>query len=173
MGVSKCGPRPALEGGRAPRKNAASRRRYRDRRASRLCVDCSEHAGVAARCTPCAYRFYVSSGEHKGIPLYPPRYTVIELATGEDLGPWENWEEVSICLAFTKLSQGGNRDYKRCLGNGDAHRYVELYITVKRDILDVALAILGKVTLDVYLNDRAFMRDVAAAWHYKLYDLYR
>ena len=111
-GISRCGPCTALEDGRAPRKNAASRRRYRNRRASRLCVDCGEHAGVAARCAPCVYRSHVCSGEHRGIPLYPPRYTVIELATSEDLGPWENWGEVAICLAFTKLSRGGNRDYK-------------------------------------------------------------
>ena len=39
------------------------------------------------------------------VPLYPPRYTVVELATGEDLGTWDSWEEVAMCLAFAKLSQ--------------------------------------------------------------------
>ena len=39
------------------------------------------------------------------MPLYPPRYTVVELATGEDLGVWDSWEEVAMCLAFAKLSR--------------------------------------------------------------------
>ena len=39
------------------------------------------------------------------MPVYPPRYTVIELATGEEHGPWDSWEEVAMCLAFAKLSR--------------------------------------------------------------------
>ena len=104
-GAAQCGPCAALGEGRATKKNAASRARYAKRRAGRLCVDCGEHAGAAARCEPCARRSYLSSGEHKGLPLYPPRYTVVELATGEEHGPWDSWEEVAMCLAFEKLSR--------------------------------------------------------------------
>ena len=104
-GASRCGPCAALEEGRAPKKNAASRERYVRRRAQRLCVDCAAPAGLAARCEPCARRSWHSSGEHKGMPLYPPRYTVVELATGEEHGPWDSWEEVAMCLAFAKLSR--------------------------------------------------------------------
>ena len=39
------------------------------------------------------------------MPVYPPRYTVVELATGEEHGPWDSWEEVAMCLAFSKLSR--------------------------------------------------------------------
>ena len=39
------------------------------------------------------------------MPVYPPRYTVIELATGEEHGPLDSWEEVAMCLAFAKLSR--------------------------------------------------------------------
>ena len=104
-GAAQCGPCAALEEGRAPKKNAASRRRYADRRAKRLCVDCAAPAGLAARCEPCARRSWHSSGEHKGLPLYPPRYTVVELATGEEHGPLDSWEEVAMCLAFKKFSR--------------------------------------------------------------------
>jgi hypothetical protein len=38
------------------------------------------------------------------MPLYPPQYTVVELATGEDHGTWDSWEEVAMCLAFARLS---------------------------------------------------------------------
>ncbi len=58
----------------------------------------------AARCTACARRSYVRSGEHRGIPIWPPRYTVIEIATGKDHGTWDNMAEVAMCLAFARLS---------------------------------------------------------------------
>ena len=104
-GAAQCGPCAALAEGRAPKKNAASRARYRDRRARGICVDCGAIADAGVRCTPCARRSYHSSGEHKGMPVYPPRYIVVELATGEEHGPWDSWEEVSMCLAFEKLSR--------------------------------------------------------------------
>ena len=87
------------------KKNAARRGRYAKRRARCLCTDCGEPAQGTARCEPCAYRSYARSGEHRGLPLYPPRYTVVELATGEDHGTWDSWEEVAMCLAFAKLSR--------------------------------------------------------------------
>ncbi len=39
------------------------------------------------------------------MPIHPPRYTVVELATGEEHGPWDSWEEVAMCLAFERLSR--------------------------------------------------------------------
>ncbi len=39
------------------------------------------------------------------MPVYPPRFTVVELATGIEHGPWDSWEEVAMCLAFEKLSR--------------------------------------------------------------------
>ncbi len=39
------------------------------------------------------------------MPVYPPRFTIIELATGEEHGPWDSWEEVAMYLAFEKLSR--------------------------------------------------------------------
>ena len=39
------------------------------------------------------------------MPVHPPRYTVVELATGAEHGPLDSWEEVAICLAFERLSR--------------------------------------------------------------------
>ena len=106
-GASLCGPCAALDEGRdREKKNAARRGRYASLRARGLCTDCGKPAqGEAARCEACAYRSYACSGEHRGLPLYPPRYTVVEIATGEEHGPWDSWEEVAMCLAFEKLSR--------------------------------------------------------------------
>ena len=38
------------------------------------------------------------------MPLYPPQYTVVALETGEHLGTWDSWEDVALCLAFSRLS---------------------------------------------------------------------
>ena len=103
--ASTCASCAARDAKRRPRKNAASRARYHDRRARGLCVDCGVHADAGVRCASCARRSYHSSGEHKGLSLYPPRYTVVELATGEEHGPWDSWEEVAMCLAFERLSR--------------------------------------------------------------------
>ena len=101
---SRCGPCATLEAGRNPRKNAASRRRYAHRREGWRCTDCGQPSQGAARCVPCAHRSWVRSGRHRGLPLLPPRYTVIETATGEDHGTWDSWEEVAMCMAFARLS---------------------------------------------------------------------
>ena len=85
-GASRCGPCAALEAGHHPNKNAASRRRYARRRARGLCTDCAAPSQGASRCEPCARRSYVRSGEHRGLPIYPPLFTIIEIATGEDHG---------------------------------------------------------------------------------------
>ena len=86
-------------------KNARSRQRYARRRARRLCSDCGAPSQGASRCPPCARRSWARSGEHRGLPVLPPRFTVIEIATGENHGTWDRWEDVVICLAFAKLSR--------------------------------------------------------------------
>ena len=103
--ASTCASCAARDAKRRPRKNAASRARYHARRALGACVDCGAHADAGVRCANCARRSYHSSGEHKGMPVHPPRYTVVELATGVEHGPLDSWEEVAMCLAFERLSR--------------------------------------------------------------------
>ena len=104
-GVSRCGPCALLDAKRQDRKNAASRTRYTRRRMRGLCTDCSAPSGGAARCPPCARRSYVRSGEHRGLPAWPARYTVVVIATGDDLGTFDSEAEVAACLVFAKLSR--------------------------------------------------------------------
>ena len=61
----------------------------------------------AARCSPCANRSRKRSGRFQGKPLYPPRYAVIELATGACHGSYDSMAEAALCLAFSKLSRDG------------------------------------------------------------------
>ena len=103
--ASTCASCAARDAKRRPRKNAASRARYHGRRARGACVDCGAYADAGVRCVSCARRSYHSSGEHKGMPVHPPRYTVVELATGAEHGPLDSWEEVAMCLAFERLSR--------------------------------------------------------------------
>ena len=104
-GVSRCAPCAVRESGRQDRKNAANRRRYAERRAQGLCTTCGESAMGAAECPPCANRSYERSDYHRGMPVYPPSYTVIELATGADHGTYDSEADVSLCLAFARLSR--------------------------------------------------------------------
>ena len=104
--ASMCASCAARDVKRRPKKNAASRKRYRDRRALGICVDCqSSETNGASRCEKCAKRSYLSSGEHRGMPVFAPRYTIIELETGIEHGPLDSWEEVAMCLAFKRLSR--------------------------------------------------------------------
>ena len=105
-GGSRCGPCAVREyERRSPeKKNASARRLYARRRAKGLCTDCGKPSQGAARCEPCARRSYERSQHFRGMPLYPPQYTVVELANGEDHGTWDSWEEVAMCLAFARLS---------------------------------------------------------------------
>ena len=103
--ASTCASCAARDAKRRPRKNAASRARYHARRARGACVDCGANADAGVRCASCARRSYHSSGEHKGMPVHPPRYTIVELATGAEHGPLDSWEEVAMCLAFERLSR--------------------------------------------------------------------
>ena len=105
-GEARCGPCTVLENSRRSpeRKKAAARRLYARRRARGQCTDCGQPSQGAARCEPCARRSYERSTYFRGMPLYPPQYTVVELDTGEDLGTWDSWADVALCLAFSRLS---------------------------------------------------------------------
>ena len=97
------GARPNAQGKKA--KNTRSRQRYVQRRVRRLCIDCAAPSQGASRCPPCARRSWARSGEHSGLPVLPPRVTVIEIASGVNHGTWDRWEDVVVCLAFAKLSR--------------------------------------------------------------------
>ena len=105
-GGARCGPCAVRrDSGRSrERRNAAARRLYARRRAQGLCTDCGAPSQGAARCEPCARRSYERSTYFRGMPLYPPRYTVVELDTGDDHGTFDSWEDVALCLAFARLS---------------------------------------------------------------------
>ena len=77
---------------------------YARRRARNLCTDCGARAGNAARCEPGARRSYVRSGEHRGLPAWPARFTAIEIDTGECHGSFDSEAEVAACLVFAKLA---------------------------------------------------------------------
>ena len=105
-GASQCAVCAATSPSRdREKKNAASRKRYARRRALNLCTDCGAPSQGAARCPECARHSYLRSGMHRGLPLYPPTYTVIELATGARHGTWDSPEEVAMCLGFARLSR--------------------------------------------------------------------
>ena len=97
--------RSAAKSSRKKAKNARSRQRYVRRRVRGLCIDCATPSQGAARCPECARRSYLRSDEHRGLPILPPRYTVIEIATGDDHGTWDSMAEVAMCLAFARLSR--------------------------------------------------------------------
>ena len=103
-GGSRCAQCAMFEAGRYQQKNAAARRLYSRRRARRCCTDCGAPSQGASRCPVCARRSYVRSGEHRGLPLYPAGYTVIEIATGQDHGTFQSWADVVACLVFAGLS---------------------------------------------------------------------
>ena len=98
--------RSAAKRSRVKAKNSRSRQLYAQRRARRLCSGCGAPSQGASRCLPCVRRSWACSGEHRGFPTLPPRYTIIETATHVDHGTWENWAEVAGCLAFARLSPG-------------------------------------------------------------------
>ena len=106
-GLSRCGPCAAIDGAsRSPeRKNARTRTLYAERRARGLCTSCGAPSQGASRCVPCAERSYHRSDHFRGIPIWDPSYTVIELATGREHGPFDSEADVSLCLAFTKLTR--------------------------------------------------------------------
>ena len=105
-GGSRCARCAVLEAERSQpqRKNAASRYRYWARRAAGRCTDCNRPSQGAARCEPCATRSHERSQHFRGLPSYPPRYTVMDPVTGDDLGTWDSWEDVAVAVAYSRLS---------------------------------------------------------------------
>ena len=106
-GAAMCAPCSVA---RAERRNreaeyAARRRRYADRRARHKCVVCEAPSPGAARCEPCARKHAEGSGAYRGIPIWDPTWTVVELATGREHGPFDSEADVALCLAFESLSR--------------------------------------------------------------------
>ena len=104
-GDSRCAPCATLDGPRQARKNAAAKKRYAARRAAGRCTDCGAPSQGAARCQDCAERSYHRSDHFRGIPVWPARFTVIELATETCHGTFDSEAEAAACLAFAKLSR--------------------------------------------------------------------
>ena len=82
-----------------------SRREAAARRARGLCTACGAPSQGASRCAPYAEKSYHRSDHFKGIPVWDPSWTVIELDTGREHGPFDSPEEVALCLAFEKLDR--------------------------------------------------------------------
>ena len=106
-GLSRCAPCAAIEeAGRCPeRKNKRSRKLYAERRSRGLCTSCGAPAQGASRCAPCAEKSYHGSAHFRGIPVWEPTWTVIELATGREHGPFDSEADVALCIAFEKLDR--------------------------------------------------------------------
>ncbi len=106
-GLSRCGPCAVIEErSRSPeRKNARSRALYAKRRARGSCTSCGAPSKGASRCPPCAERSYHGSQHFKGIPVWDPSWTVIELETGREHGPFDSEADVALCLVFAKLDR--------------------------------------------------------------------
>lgn len=106
-GLSRCAPCTAIEdASRSPeRKNARSRELYAARRAHGECTSCGAPAQGASRCPPRAERSYHASAHFKGIPVWDPLCTVIEIDTGVDHGTYDSMADVALCLAFAKLDR--------------------------------------------------------------------
>ena len=93
--------------GRMDRKNAASRERYRALRDRNRCTPCGAPSHGASRCPPCAERSYTRSAHFRGIPRWDPEFTVVDLATMEEHGPFASRADADACAAFLKLPPGG------------------------------------------------------------------
>ena len=104
-GQSRCAPCALIEEStKCPeRKNARSRKLYAKRRAAGLCTACGAPSQGASRCAPCAERSYRGSEHFRGIPVWDPTWTVIEIATGREHGPFDSETDIALCLVFEKL----------------------------------------------------------------------
>ena len=106
-GGSRCAPCAVLEAehGHPERKNEAARRRYWGRRAAGRCTDCGRPSQGDARCEPCARRSYGHSDYFRGMPVYPPSFTVVLIETDETVATFDDEMEVAAWLAFERLSR--------------------------------------------------------------------
>ena len=106
-GTAYCAPCAVAKAERRDREAeyAAKRRRYAERRVRGHCVECDAPSPGVARCEPCSRKHRESSGAFRGIPLWDPSWTVIEVATGREHGPYDSEADVALCLAFAKLAR--------------------------------------------------------------------
>ncbi len=37
------------------------------------------------------------------MPVYDPQFTVVDLDTGDEHGPFDSWEDVALAMAFARL----------------------------------------------------------------------
>ena len=104
-GALFCGPCAVVEAGRQPRKNETSRTRYAKRRARWICTRCGRNPSFgASRCEECARLEYERSEHARGMPHWDPGCTVVDRASGEDLGTWDRWEDAVLSLSFAGRS---------------------------------------------------------------------
>ena len=105
-GEARCGVCATIESQQRDRarKNAASRRRYWSRRSAHRCTDCNSPSFGASRCPDCAERSYARSDHMRGMPLYPPSFTVILIATEECLATFDDEMDAIAFIAFENLS---------------------------------------------------------------------
>ena len=106
-GTAYCAPCAVAKAERRDREAeyAARRRRYAERRARGRCVECDAPSPGVARCEPCSRKHREGSGAFRGIPLWGPTWTVIEIATGREHGPYDSEADVALCLVFEKLAR--------------------------------------------------------------------
>ena len=102
-GGSRCAPCAVAETARYPSRNAARREQYARRRAERRCTDCGEPSHGAARCEPCTRRSWERSAYFRAMPVFDPQFTVVDLDTGGEHGPYDSWEDVALAMAFARL----------------------------------------------------------------------
>ena len=104
-GAPVCGRCSVVEAGYRPRKNKNNRARYADRRRRWICTQCGRRPTFgASRCGDCARREYERAGHARGMPDWEPACTVVDRASGEDLGTWDRWEDAILSLSFAGLS---------------------------------------------------------------------
>ena len=106
-GTAYCAPCAVAKAGRRDREAeyAARRARYADRRARGRCVECEAPSPGVARCEPCSRKHREGSGDYRGIPLWDPSWTVIEIVSGREHGPFDSEGDVALCLVFEKLER--------------------------------------------------------------------
>ena len=75
-----------------------------------------------AMSSPARRRSYVRSGEHRGLPAWPARFTVIEIDTGECHGSFDSEAEVAACLVFARLGRDQVEIALRHLGDDPLRR---------------------------------------------------
>ena len=107
-GAATCLSCNAMEAGsgRTERRNAASRERYWRRRQESSCTDCGQPSHGASRCPSCALRSYARSSHFRGIPAWEPEYTVVDLDTGDEHGPFDSRADADAAAVFLRLRQG-------------------------------------------------------------------